>query len=421
MKSTMKVADEDDNIQYARTAVTITVERFVNRTMLRAAFSMVIGKQQQQDVQSSSDKYSPDVGRSCSRRRFSFDGDDGDHERHYRQGPETTDAAIPAACSPSSPRLPSRHHHYYSATTHTSPMKRFSSLVSFGLLVAVMFLAQAHIFSRIRFLQTDKVSTQASSSSSISGSSTELIRSSDDGKGLTRVSGEESDRLQRNLPHRVPLPIASGKDPSTTKEQEAPDNNRHESSTNTDAAETSDDFWSILSSAGRKAFRGGYAGALAAVVQVCSLMWLRTVMNYQYRYGGNMRTSLRKLWSEGGLARLYQGLPFALVQGPLSKFGDTAANGGALALLNALSPLTRGWPLVVKTACGSTAAGLWRIFLMPVDAAKTAMQVEGRDGLHLLWRSVADARSPGPLCKFVGRRIYISFLFLQCCCIEWLT
>lgn len=121
------------------------------------------------------------------------------------------------------------------------------------------------------------------------------------------------------------------------------------------------------------------AGAAAAVVQVCSFMWLRTSMNYQYRYGGTLSSSLKELYNEGGIPRLYQGLPFALVQGPLTRFGDTAANVGVLALLESI-PETASLPLPLKTAAGSVTAGLWRIFLMPIDSSKTAMQVEGAEG-----------------------------------------
>lgn len=151
----------------------------------------------------------------------------------------------------------------------------------------------------------------------------------------------------------------------------------------------------ILEKASKKALGGGKAGASAAVVQVSTLMWLRTSMNYQYRYGGNLQSSLQTLWQEGGVGRLYQGLPFALVQGPLTRFGDTAANVGILAILQAL-PATQDWPLPLKTACGSAAAGLWRIVLMPVDASKTAMQVEGSMGLQRLWSS-ASTQGPGVL------------------------
>ena len=87
------------------------------------------------------------------------------------------------------------------------------------------------------------------------------------------------------------------------------------------------DYEDILQKATKKALGGGKAGASAAVVQVSLLMWLRTAMNYQYRYGGDLISSLKKLYSEGGIPRFYQGLPFAIIQGPLTRFGDTAANG----------------------------------------------------------------------------------------------
>jgi len=144
-----------------------------------------------------------------------------------------------------------------------------------------------------------------------------------------------------------------------------------------------------------KAIGGGKAGASAAVVQVLSLMWLRTSMNRQYRYGGDLASSLKELWNEGGIPRLYQGLPFAIVQGPLTRFGDTAANVGILALLESI-PETQSLPLFAKTAIGSFSAGLWRIFLMPIDISKTACQVEGEDGLKKLL-SIVSKEGPSPL------------------------
>ena len=152
---------------------------------------------------------------------------------------------------------------------------------------------------------------------------------------------------------------------------------------------TTIDWQGILKKSSKRALGGGKAGAAAAVVQVCSLMWLRTSMNYQYRYGGNLQSSLQTLWSQGGISRLYQGLPFALIQGPLTRFGDTAANVGVLALLESFDA-TRTLPLPLKTACGSLAAGAWRIVLMPVDASKTALQVEGAEGLDRLRARIAE-------------------------------
>ena len=72
-----------------------------------------------------------------------------------------------------------------------------------------------------------------------------------------------------------------------------------------------------------------------------------------------------------------------LAQGPLSRFGDTAANTGVLALLEDVDV-----PVAFKTVAASLGAGLFRIFLMPVDAVKTIMQV----------------RPPAPGCTAEGRR-----------------
>ena len=55
----------------------------------------------------------------------------------------------------------------------------------------------------------------------------------------------------------------------------------------------------ILEKSLEKAFKGGIAGSTAMVLQVCSLMWLRTTMNYQYRYGGTLGSSLKELYGDG--------------------------------------------------------------------------------------------------------------------------
>ena len=119
----------------------------------------------------------------------------------------------------------------------------------------------------------------------------------------------------------------------------------------------------------------GASGALAGVVQVSSLMWLRTAMNYQYANGGNgTLATVATLYEEGGLPRLYRGVQYALVQNPLSRFGDAAANAAVPALVVALVP---GIPLPASQAVASATAAGWRILIAPVDALKTALQVDG--------------------------------------------
>lgn len=143
---------------------------------------------------------------------------------------------------------------------------------------------------------------------------------------------------------------------------------------------------------------GGIPGAAAMAIQVVTLMWLRTTVNWQYRNGKTMREAFRTLYAEGGIPRFYRGIGPALLQGPLSRFGDTAANAGMLALLDS-SESTQNLPVGVKTLAASASAGAFRIFLMPIDAMKTIMQVEGKNGLPALGKKV---RTHGPSVLYHG-------------------
>ena len=69
----------------------------------------------------------------------------------------------------------------------------------------------------------------------------------------------------------------------------------------------------------------------------------------------------------------------SVMQGPLSRFGDTAANAGTLSLLESYE-LTSNLNVGLKTVVASAAAATIRIFLMPVDATKT-MQVRCQESV----------------------------------------
>jgi len=133
-------------------------------------------------------------------------------------------------------------------------------------------------------------------------------------------------------------------------------------------------------------------------IQVCTLMWLRTTMNYQYRYGTTTTQALKTLYKEGGVVRFYRGLVPALAQAPLSRFGDTAANAGVLSYLNS-NDMTKDLPVSFKTVCASATSASWRVMLMPIDATKTILQVEGKPGLSLLMKKV---KASGPQVLFHG-------------------
>jgi len=139
----------------------------------------------------------------------------------------------------------------------------------------------------------------------------------------------------------------------------------------------------VFETAGKKALSGGLAGMSAMVLQVSTLMWMRTTMNYQYRYGMGTMDAMKTLYADGGIPRFYRGIGPALIQGPVSRFGDTAANAGVLALFEG-NDSVKHWPAFAKTVFSSATAASMRIVLVPVDTVKTMMQVEGKEGLTKL-------------------------------------
>lgn len=168
------------------------------------------------------------------------------------------------------------------------------------------------------------------------------------------------------------------------------------------------DSWGILKKAAARAGQGGLAGAAAMGINVMSLMWMRTTINYQYRYGTSTTEAFKALYKDGGIPRFYRGLIPALIQGPMSRFGDTAANTGTLAALEAFE-FTANLPVVLKTVAASVAAALFRIVLMPVDTFKTTMQVEGKDGVKKLF---AKVKTGGPQVFWYGSLAAASATFV---------
>merc|ERR1712124_219623 len=112
---------------------------------------------------------------------------------------------------------------------------------------------------------------------------------------------------------------------------------------------------------------------------------MRTTMNYQYRHGTSTGEALRHLYADRGIVP-------ALAQGPLSRFGDTAANAGIMALMEHNETLS-AQPAMIKTIFASASAAAFRITLMPIDTVKTIMQVEGSKGLPML-RAKFAAQGP---------------------------
>lgn len=147
-----------------------------------------------------------------------------------------------------------------------------------------------------------------------------------------------------------------------------------------------------------KSLKVGLSGSSAMVIQVTSLMWLRTTMNYQYRYGTSTLNAMNKLYNNGGIRRFYRGYLPALTIGPLARFGDTMMNSYAI---NSLEQTNL--PTSAKTLIGSGLAASWRASLMPLDTLKTTLQVEGKSGLNLLKQKI----------KYSGSKVLFHGTFAQ--------
>jgi len=112
----------------------------------------------------------------------------------------------------------------------------------------------------------------------------------------------------------------------------------------------------------------------------------------RYRNGGSFTGTMRLLYAQGGVTRFYSGISAALLQAPLSRFGDTAANTGVLSYMDNTNLATL--PVAVKTAAASSVAALWRVALMPIDTVKTVLQVEGKHGFQRLQSKIRTGGVP---------------------------
>jgi len=129
--------------------------------------------------------------------------------------------------------------------------------------------------------------------------------------------------------------------------------------------------------------KGGLAGVAVGVLQVFCLMWIRTVMNWQYYHGGNFANTVQNLWADGGLPRFYQGIGIALIQVPLARFGDTFVETTVIAIFGVPGKHVHGYfaGLIVASV-----GACWRLFVAPLDTLKINAQVHGSSAGKILTR-----------------------------------
>ena len=70
------------------------------------------------------------------------------------------------------------------------------------------------------------------------------------------------------------------------------------------------------------AFKTGFT---SGTIQVSSLLWIRTINNYQYRYGTKFYDTFKILYKEGGILRFYKGYIPSMCLGSMCKFSELNA------------------------------------------------------------------------------------------------
>lgn len=97
--------------------------------------------------------------------------------------------------------------------------------------------------------------------------------------------------------------------------------------------------------------------------------------------------AFRCLNADGGYPRYFEGLFWALVQGPVSRFGDAATNTAITIFLES-NIHTNKLPSVIKIGFASLLSTGFRVILSPIDTIKATLQTEGKPGYELLERRV---------------------------------
>lgn len=136
---------------------------------------------------------------------------------------------------------------------------------------------------------------------------------------------------------------------------------------------------SILYSKFKRSLHVGVSGSKTMAFNIVSLMWLRTVMNYQYRYGTSFPNTIAILYREGGIRRFYSGMTYALLEAPLIKFFDTFSNSIVLSLTSSSSI-----PIFLRTILSSCMASSVKALLAPLDTVKTMYQVHGKEAPKMI-------------------------------------
>ena len=142
-------------------------------------------------------------------------------------------------------------------------------------------------------------------------------------------------------------------------------------------------------------------GVTSACLQVTSLLWIKTINNYQYRYGTNLKDTCKILYNDGGILRFYKSYLPSLFVASSCKFCE----------LNAYYYTKQNnFNNVERLLFISTISSITRLGVIPIDTLDIFLQVEGNKGVSTLYNKTKDhglrvlyyGASPWILNNFVG-------------------
>ena len=120
-------------------------------------------------------------------------------------------------------------------------------------------------------------------------------------------------------------------------------------------------------------------GITSGFIQVSSLLWLRTVNNYQYRYGSPLIDTFKILYKNGGVLRFYRGYIPSIFVASSCKFGELNAYYYSKEInLNSIDRL-----LLI-----SSVSSIVKLSIVPVDTLDVFLQVEGKQGVNILYNKI---------------------------------
>lgn len=123
------------------------------------------------------------------------------------------------------------------------------------------------------------------------------------------------------------------------------------------------------------------AALIAGTIQTSSLIWLRVINKYQYRYGYSIQKTISKLYKSEGIPRFVRGVIPATIDCSLCKMGDVF-------IYSYIKENYKEQPLYKQSALIGIYSSFHKCLLAPIDIIAVNYHVYGKDGGKILKKEV---------------------------------